>query len=182
MIRTHTLIVLGLLLMPPATVLAYATPEEVLFPSAGFNTNMMPPSERQTGNVFDAQQEQTAARRQAEWQAAYDAQHPKSASSAAASSTSSKPTLEDVLSSLKDSIDSIKNGGDSRGAAPAQDEHMDTSMTIGSWEDPTRSSGQEEVLHSGAPLVQTGPGSWVAGLLIVAAIIGIVWRIKPATK
>ena len=167
-----------LLMLVPVAGSAYVTPEEALLPAAGYNTIMDPPSHRDTGDRIDEQTLKSKQRREAEWQAAYDAQHPKSSasSSSRASSVASSPSLEDVLSSLKESIDSLQSGGGH--PAAGKDPNVDTSMTIQPWEDPGQSGGSDEVLHSGAPLTPTGPGTWVAVATLIAAVGWTLWRVK----
>ncbi len=174
--RLSTIAGTTILLLLPTLAAAYVTPEESLYPAAGYNNLLAPPSHRNSGDRIDEQEQTTRERREAEWQAAYDAQHPKSsaASSSRASSVASEATLEDVLSSLKDSIDDLKSG---KHPAADKDPGFDNGMTIDSWENPSQ-GGSEEVLHSGAPLTPTGPGTWVAVAALIATVGWTLWKVR----
>ena len=179
MSRSNILIALFLLLAP-FSALAYATPEEILFPAGGYNATQKPPINRESGDRTEEQRLRSEQRRQQEFQAAYDAQHPPMAasSSSVAEEASSAPSMEEILSALQQSIERLDGGGTAHEAAPSK-EGRDTGMSIEPWENPKiNTGGSDEVLHSGAPLTPTGAGTWIAVSASAAAIGWTMWNAK----
>lgn len=179
MTRTHILTAFALL-MVPLTAAAYVSPEEVLFSDSG-QAFTAPPTHRTSGDKIDNQNLTSAQRRKQEQDLNYANQHP-AAPAASSSAASSKPaTLEDVLSKMQQTLEKLGEPAHPA-AGEASSEEADMGMTIDNWEDPSNfenESGSTEVLHSGAPLNESGPGMWVAAIAIAGAVC---WTMLKAKK
>ncbi len=179
MTRTHILIALSLLALP-ATAAAYLSPEEVLFSDSG-QMYEPPPNHRTTGDRIDSQTLTSAERRKQEQAINYANQHPATPEEpvhAAAPEEPKPATLEDVFSALQKALEKV---GSPDAQSETVGEEVDEGMTIDSWEDPSTvqsAGGSTEVLHSGAPLNASGPGTWVAALAIAGAICWTMLRAK----
>lgn len=154
------------LLWAPMQAYAYATPEEVLFPEEAANEGAtLFPIHRDSGDAVAQQQQRAKERREREWAAAYNAQHPPSSSSSLGEAQSSSSAASDAAAA-QSTDEPDKNA----------EENEDTSMTIQPWENAT--GGSQEVLHSGAPLAPTGPGSWLAFGVLFVTIGYTMWRVR----
>lgn len=179
MTRTHILIALALLALP-AHASAYLSPEEVLFSDSGMLYEA-PPNHRTTGDRIDDQNIKSAERRKQEQEINYANQHPAAPAEPehpAAPEESAPATLEDVLSAMQKTLDKIGSTGVQ---SETSVEEVDQGMTIDSWEDPAtiqNTGGSAEVLHSGAPLNESGPGMWVGAIAIAGAVCWTMLRVK----
>lgn len=179
---THKQPLLALLLgtlVVPAVALAqtspdYITPEDVLLNGNAF------PSIQTSGQyatmtneeIVAAQQSSAAARRKAELDANYAAQHPAAPSEA---SQASEVSSKDQLQEMTDLINAIKGNGNT---GPLSDEQLRAQRTLNrvqqhQFQMQAGSNAQvlasQQSLHGGAPLASSGPGTIVALLLLAGA-------------
>lgn len=142
------------LVMSPTTILAYSTPEEVLFQNDFF----FPPTNRDAEARVQKQKEERLERFKKQQEK--DLQEP--------SPVEPTPSLEETLASLNDALESIEQQN-------TPDARRDTRLLerIERREQPTALPSR----HSGAPLAPTGAGSVVAVGAILAAAL---WTIRRA--
>ena len=194
-------------LMMPVSAAAYVEPEQVLLQDAFINNFTPPPSTRQTDSQVARQAETSKERRereQAEYFAAQRAANGEETLFGAAPDESEDGATDEeltgVLSSLQKTIDELKNQQEStqsqrdqrildriaaqqesellRSGAPL-DEFGSGKGTDGKGGDGKGTDGKGGgTINSGAPLNESGPGSWVALGLIVAALWWTLNRAK----
>ncbi len=184
---------LGILLTSiasPLTAHAYVTPEEAL-DDEEFTTQFFepPPSPRTTQDVVNDQQERSAQRRAAE-QAELN---PSSSSSipmddGTHNAAPDEETDDDEIQKLIDALNELQ--GD-EGTTDGEDESDVTAeelrllQRIRSQEvsgNISARSDTDEVLHSGAPLSDTGPATILLTLAVVGAISETLRRVFKADK
>lgn len=185
MTSTHTIRILALsTLFIPSIALAYTTPEEVLngggFPPLYTMNPGMTNDER-----VAAQQASAAAWRDSEQQKNYDAQHPAApaAPAPAADQSSSKGELDKMLEVLQ-ALKEVNGGATQTG--PLSDEQLRAQRTLARVQQNQLQAqlnaqilASQETLHSGAPLADSGPATWIAFVLMAGAAF---WILRSAKK
>jgi hypothetical protein len=197
--------VIGLLL--PMSAIAYVTPDQALFEDAFMNNFEPPPSTRETDSRVQRQSETSAERRereQAEYFAAQRGETEEDEMHGAAwedGEDSESSDLEDAIWSLQQTIDEMKNG-QTTGSVSARDQRILDRIAA---QQETLHGGAPDgkgcvdgkgyydgkgfdgkgvdgkggcIIGSGAPLNESGPGSWVALGVVIAALW---WTLRKAT-
>lgn len=145
---------LSLLVLSPIPASAYVTPEEVLFQNDFF----FPPTGRDADKRVQAQEEERLEKfleRQRQDLAILNPEE--------------SPSLESVLASLAQAIESIDKG------IATPDEKRDVRL-LGRIE--RRQTLLPQTLNSGAPLAPTGAGTFIATGAIAAAAMWTLWRAR----
>jgi hypothetical protein len=198
MMRVHTLPLAGSLLLGvllPMSTVAYVTPDQVLMDDAFTNNFIPPPSTRSTDEA-SAYQNLTAKQRREQEQAAYFAAQREESDETlygAAGEGTSNPELTDVLSDLQQTIEDLKNQQDSEeskrnqrildrianqqetlhGGAPLDGKGGCVTDGKGAVD------GKGGCINSGAPLNESGAGTWAA---IAFGCMAVFWTLRKATK
>lgn len=200
MMSRYTLLSIGMMLTGvalPLQVAAYVPPEDVL-DDEEFNISQYftpPPSAREAEAVWDAQNSSAAARRAAEQQALYDAQHPQEEpetmhGAAPATEDDMGPEWEALIKALEAlSQDEADNSAQLSAeelrnqrilnrieVQQAQAEYQAQLQALG------LVGGNDETLHSGAPLSETGPAAVLTVLAIAGALGVTMRRVHTANK
>lgn len=187
---SRLLIALGIMLsssLSPVIAYAYVTPEEAL-DDENFTTNFFtpPPTPRSAKEIAAEQQERSAQRRAAE-QAALNPPSSPASSVDDEETHSAAPDEEsdDDIQKLIDALNELQNDE----AMPDDDENLTAEelrllqrireqQVSGN----LSAGNRDEVLHSGAPLSDTGPATILITLAIAGAI-GETWRrVRKAEK
>lgn len=207
MMRLRTTPLIGTTLIAvlmPMGAAAYVQPEQVLLQDAFINNFVAPPTTRTTDEQVAKQNETSKERREREQQAYFAAQKNGTADETlygaapeAEDSTSNNSQLTNVLTQLQQSIDGLTEQQAHtltqrdqraldriaaqqetlRSGAPL-DEYYDTGKGTGKGTDGKGDDGKGGIINSGAPLNESGPGSWVALALICGALYWTLQRAK----
>lgn len=169
---TGSLIAVAMLL--PSMAGAYSSPEETFYYAE-------PPSPREVHDRVAAQQQRSADRRAQEQEEAFgtgeEETFPAEEEPSEDPAHESAPDLEDILKSIDEALDELNGSGPDSEDLP---EDTRTQRLLERLEDRDISSfPSEEVLRSGAPLADTGAGTIVAGLALLAAA---VWTLVRAHR
>lgn len=157
----HAAIALGLLL--PGVANAYVSPEEVFFYS-------QPPSPREVNSRILEQQAKSAERRQAELDKYYGTDEEDTSTETDPEDDAthgSAGDLEDVINSIDDKLDDLQKTDDEK----RLDRLLDR---LDRMQDNANTTG--EVLHSGAPLADTGMGTIIGGIVLMVAAVWTMWH------
>ncbi|MBI3336715.1 hypothetical protein HYZ98_04090 [Candidatus Peregrinibacteria bacterium] len=149
------LTVTALITLHPVTTYAYVTPEEVLFQNDFF----FPPTNRNADERARAREEERLENLSQRQQKDLAERNP-----------TKSPSLEEVLASLADAIESIDN----RTASPDEKRDVRVLDRI-----ERRQASVPQTLNSGAPLAPTGTGTFIATGTIVAAAL---WTLRRARR
>jgi hypothetical protein len=188
MMRTHrlslaTLSLLGLLM--PMSAVAYVSPDDILLQDSLLNNFTAPPTARETENVAASQRETSAERRAREQAEYFAAQRGGTEDEylygAAPAQSGSDDELTDVLADLRDTIAGLKDEQDSIESRRQQrlldriEENQESyhsgapldgkggCVPSGKGTDGKGMDGKGGcVINSGAPLNESGPGTWFA--------------------
>ena len=162
LMHRRTLLLTGTLtlLAVPLHAAAYLTPEQVLLQDTFLENFKEPPTARSTSEQVQWQNEVSAQRRAQEQAAYFAAQRSSSPTHAAAAAQGSSTSagLNDVLQSLQQTIDALANSR----AAPSDREQRILDRIAANQEAMHGTAPEDEMLHSGAPLTDTGPGTYLS--------------------
>lgn len=182
MSRITLQLALSLALMLPMQAHAYLSPEDVLYDDSGIYV-APPPNARSAADVQRAQQERSAARRQAEWEALFadqeDEEEPVHAAAPEEPAEEDEQTqLEAILQKLSE-LEEAENSDESRREERIleriEEEQLRQRYGLSNG---GQVLGGNEVLHSGAPLSDTGPGLILSLVTLLGASAWTLWKAR----
>lgn len=188
-IATTALLTL-LLVLVPATTMAYSSPEEFLISRDSY----LPPSARDAWKRSEMQAEESAARRQREQERAFALQNPPVQQEPAEETLhGSAPQMQMQGGNVIYAIpvqQGVTGFPQLFGSAPLQTQtdtanlELARTMRLLSRVNQNQAAAQlSQVLHTGAPdLAPTGAGSVLAMLTILGAVGYTLWRVQKAQK
>ncbi len=171
--------ILTSIMVLPTAAHAYITPEELLYED-DFSLRFLdePPSRREIQAAAARQAAESAARREAEQESAFGG------SSSSASSIT--PVIDPADDDLHGAAPVEPTGDSTLTPEELRDqralERIRDNAAQESYEAQLRALGMDETLHSGAPLSDTGPATWIVSFVVIAAMALTFKKVRSLEK